>query len=551
MEQNTKLLGGYLAAKALKNEVVKAVFSLSGGHINPILDGCFAEGIRIIDTRHEQAAVHMAEGWARATGQPGVAVVTAGPGVVNALPGMAVAAQSKVPLVLIGGRSSLARRDIGSMQDIDQIELMRPLTKWARQVYQAERIPEYLSTAFRQAVTGRPGPVFLEIPTDIVWEKVNEDAVHYPSAYYCKARTCAGETEIKKAAELLAGAERPLIMAGSGVFWSGASLELIKFAESRGIPVYTRNMGRGCFPENHNLSAGFFPIALMLSDVVLILGTRLDWLVGYGRPPLLKMSTKTIQADIDPSEIGHNRPIDVGLVGDIKAILQQLDGQLKAGEMKIDLSWPGIVKAMRDAARESALKGSNPDAELIHPAQLCRELNEILPGDVSLVVDGGDIAGFAVLTMDALTPSSLIWIGAFGHLGVGLPFAVAAKLAQPVRPVVLLTGDGSFGFSAMEFDTAVRHNIPVTCIIANDSGWGQIRRGQKRDFGRTTAVELQSTRYDQIALTLGGFGTHVEKLSALRPALEEAMASGKPALINVRTDPEGGFSEMDLPWKIN
>jgi acetolactate synthase I/II/III large subunit len=227
----------------------------------------------------------MAEGWARATGKTGVAVVTAGPGVVNALPGMAVAAQSGVPLVLIGGRSSLARRDIGSMQDIDQLELMRPLTKWARQVYQVERIPEYLATAFRQAISGRPGPVFLEIPVDITWENVGDKKVRYPSAYYCQSRPCAGDAEIKAAAELLAAAERPLILAGSGVFWSGASAELLAFAEKRGIPVYTRNMGRGCFPENHELAGGFFPVGLMMADTVLILGTRLDWTVGYGRPP--------------------------------------------------------------------------------------------------------------------------------------------------------------------------------------------------------------------------------------------------------------------------
>jgi len=551
MDDNNGLLGGGLVARALKNEGVELIFSLSGGHINPIYDGCLNEGIQIIDTHHEQAAVHMAEGWARYSGRPGVAAVTAGPGVINALPGMAVAAQSGVPLVLIGGRSSLARRDIGAMQDIDQLELMRPLTKWSRQVYQVERIPEYIAAAFRQAISGRPGPVFLEIPVDIMNEKAALENVRFPSSYYCTARPCAEESNIKEAAEILASAERPLILAGSGVFWSDASAELIRFAESLSIPVYTRNMGRGTFPEDHALAGGFFPIGLMQADVVLILGTRLDWTVGYGRPPLLKMSTKTIHVDIEPSEIGQNRPANLGLVGDIKAVLQQLQGALKADQMQVESNWPDTIRVMRDAARESAVQKADPDAEYIHPALLCRELRSILPDDASVVVDGGDIAGFSVLTMDALSPSALIWIGAFGHLGVGLPFAIAGKLANPSRPVILITGDGAYGFSSMEFATAVRHKIPVIAIIANDGGWGQIRRGQLRDYGRTVGVELGSLRFDQIAKTLGGFGAHIEKLEDLKPSLTEAMESGLPACINVRTDPESGFAGMDLPWKIN
>ncbi len=550
-QENGDILGGGLVARALKNEGVSQIFTLSGGHINPVFDGCVTEGVRIIDTHHEQAAVHMAEGWARYSGRPGVAVVTAGPGVVNALPGMAVAAQSCVPLVLIGGRSSLARRDIGAMQDIDQLELMRPLTKWARQVYQVERIPEYVASAFRHALSGRPGPVFLEIPVDIMHEKTDPGLVRFPEAYYCTSRPCAGESDIRKAAEMLAGARRPVILAGSGVFWSGASAELQSFAENLGIPVYTRNMGRGTFPEDHPLAGGFFPIGLMQADVALILGTRLDWTVGYGRPPLLSMSTKTIHVDIESSEIGQNRPAGFGLTGDVRAILGQLAGALGPEQMQVESSWPETVRVMREAARESAVQGADPEGEFIHPALLCRELRSLLPADASLVVDGGDIAGFSVLTMDALSPSSLIWIGAFGHLGVGLPFAIAGKLAHPERPVILITGDGAFGFSAMEFSTAVRHKIPVISIIANDGGWGQIRRVQNRDYGRTMGVELNTLRYDQIAATLGGYGALVEKLADLKTVFSEAVESGLPACINVLTDPESGFGGMDLPWKIN
>lgn len=553
MEKKTEYQGGALVARALKNEGVEYIFSLSGGHINPIFDGCLTEGIRVIDVRHEQAAVHMAEGWARFTGKPGVAVVTAGPGVVNALPGMAVACQSGVPLVLIGGRSSLARRDIGSMQDIDQIELMRPLTKWARSVYQVERIPEYLAAAFRQAVSGRPGPVFLEIPVDTIREIAPAEKVRFPERYYCTTRSNADTEAICEAAKMLAEAKRPLLLAGSGIFWSGAAAELRSFAETTGIPVYTRNMGRGTIPEDHRLAGGFFPIGLMQADVVLVIGTRLDWTVGYGRPPLLKASTKIIQVDIHAADIGQNRPVEVGLIGDAKAVLAQLQTALTGQTMDIESDWAGTVQVMRDVARESAVQGLERDRALIHPAMLCREVRELLPIDAAVVVDGGDVAGFAVLTLNAPAPSSLIWIGAFGHLGVGLPFALAGKLANPGKPVVLLTGDGSFGFSAMEFDTAVRHRIPVICIIANDGGWGQIRRGQRREYGadRLVGVELGGTRYDQVAADLGGYGSYVETLDQLKPALEKAFATGLPACINVKTDPETNFAGMDLPWQIN
>lgn len=553
MEKGPLQHGGALVARALKNEGVSCIFSLSGGHINPIFNGCLVEGVRVIDTRHEQCAVHMAEGWARFTGKPGVAVVTAGPGVVNALPGMAVAAQSCAPLVLIGGRSSLARRDIGSMQDIDQIELMRPLTKWARSVYQVERIPEYVAAAFRHSVSGRPGPVFLEIPVDIIREKTAVKDVRFPSKYYCTARPGASQEQLDEAVKLLTDAKRPLILAGSGVFWSGAASKLLALAEATGIPVYTRNMGRGTFPEKHPLAGGFFPIGLMQADAVLIVGTRLDWTVGYGRPPLLKAETRTIVIDIHAAEIGQNRPVDVGLVGDAGAILDQLTGALQDKPLRLDPSWAGTIAVMREAARESATQGVDPAVLPIHPAALCRALREWLPGDASVVVDGGDVAGFAVLTMDALKPSSLIWIGAFGHLGVGLPFALAGKLAEPRRPVVLLTGDGSFGFSAMEFDTAVRHRVPLVSIISNDGGWGQIRRGQRREYGADSliGVELGVKRYDRLAEALGGYGAYVENLDDLKAALEKALAAELPTCINVKTDPEAAFGGMDLPWQIN
>jgi len=546
--------GGNLVARMLKKEGVELIFSLSGGHINPIYDGCLTEKIRIIDTRHEQAAVHMAEGWARFTGQPGVAVVTAGPGVVNALPGIAVAAQSGVPMVVIAGRSSLAMRDLGSMQDIDQLELVRPLVKWARSVYQVERLPEYVATAFRQAKSGRPGPVFLEIPIDIIKSDAAEGVkVRYPTLYCPATRLFACQNAVDEAADLLSKAERPVIIAGSGVWWSGAADELTAFAEMTNIPVYTRTMARGAIPEDHPLAGGFYPLGLMQADLVLILGTRFDWTLGYGRPPLFKAGMKTIQVDIHTEDIGKNRPVDVALPGDVGAVLQQLIAALTGVKMRIDPQWTTNIQTLKSVARDAVNQQAASDDLPLHPARLVSEVQQFLPRDAAVVVDGGDIAGFTVLSMQAYTPGSLQWIGAFGHLGVGLPFALAGKLAFPDRPLVLITGDGSLGLSAMEFDTAVRHNIPIVCVVSNDSGWGQIRRVQRQTYGRdrTIGSDLGLKRYDQIVETLGGFGLYVEEAAEIKPALQKAFDSGKPACVNVRTDPEALFGGMDLPWPIH
>jgi len=554
--------GGQLVAKTLKAEGVTTVFGLAGGHVSPIFDGLLTEGIRIIDTRHEEAAVMMAEGWARYTGRPGVAVVTAGPGVVNAFPGVAVADQTKSPVVVIAGRSTIERRELGAMQDVDQVELMRPVTKWSRSVLRTERIPDYVATAFRQALSGRPGPVFVDIPDDVIQGTLPVDEVEAkgllpagPADYRTETRQGADEAAVRAAAELIADAERPVIVAGGGVWWSGAMDEVRAFAEATGIPVYSRSMARGVLPDDHPLGVGFFPAGIMQADLVLILGTRYDWTIGYGRPPLFSPELKVIQVDIEPEEIGRNRRADVGLPGDVRVVVGQLRKALEAfGSPKADPAWAARLKEMRDSLKHMLGAGSGVSRETtpVHPALLVQEVRACLPRDAAIIVDGGDIAGFAMMTMDAYGPGSCTWVGGFGHLGVGLPYAIAAKLAQPERPVVLISGDGSFGFSAMEFDTAVRHKVPVVCVIGNDGAWGQVKHGQEETYGpdRTPGTELGWRHYEKVVEALGGHGEVVERLDDLGPALERALAAGKPACINVPTDPTAVFRGMTALWPI-
>ncbi len=584
------LHGGDLVAKVLKTEGVTCVFGLSGGHVSTIFDGLLTEGIRLIDTRHEEAAVMMAEGWARYTGRPGVAVVTAGPGVVNSFPGVAIAYQTRAPVVVIGGRASIARRDLGAMQDVDQVEIMRPVTKWARTVLRTERIPDYLGTAFRQATSGRPGPVFLDIPEDVCggWiaaeslsPRIHSATIQETSAgkaelpespedHRSTGRPGADWEEVRRAAKLVAEAKRPVIVAGSGVWWSGACEDLVAFAERTGVPVYTRTMARGAVPDDHPLGAGFFPAGLMQADLVLILGTRYDWTIGFGRPPLFGPDLKVIQVDIEPEEIGRNRRADVGLPADVKVVLRQLGWALEQlGNPKADPAWAATLKEMRESFKRmlgagtgagtgAGESGRQTGAEVtngggpIHPALLVQEVRARLPREAAIILDGGDIAGFAMTTMDAYGPGSCTWVGGFGHLGVGIPYAVAAKLAQPERPVAVITGDGSFGLGAMEFDTAVRHGVPIVCVIGNDTAWGQVRHGQEATFGpdRTPGTGLGWRSYEKVVTALGGYGERVDRLDQVGPALKRAFAYGLPACINVPTDPSAVFRGMTAMWPI-
>ena len=543
--------GGELVLWGLKEEKVDCIFGLSGGHIGDIFDACIDYGVKIIDTRHEQAAVHMAEGWARFTGRPGVAVVTAGPGVVNCFPGVAVAMQSGSPLIVIAGRSSVERRDLGSMQDMDQVEVMRPVTKWARSVYQADRIPEYVSSAFRQAMSGRPGPVFLEIPVDVIDREVRNEEITWPHDYRTEYGPSANPDAIDKAVELLTHAKRPLIIAGSGAWWSGAADELRSFVEATQMPVYTRGMSRGIIPDDHPLCGGFFPGGLMQADVALIVGTRLNWTIGYGRPPLFNPELKVIQIDITHEEIGKNRRVDVGITGDAGLVLGQLREALE-GKCQVANDWMPTVKSMMTLVRTQYTGQIKENAELVHPAKLCQALRKALPRDALIAVDGGDIALFANLILDAFGPGSLIWVGGFGHLGVGIPYGIAAKAAYPEQKVVVLTGDGSIGFSFMEFDTAIRHGIPIVVVVSNDAGWGQIRRGQTKKYGRDRIVgsNLDLRAYHEMVKAMGGHGELVERAEDLEQALDRAFASGLPSCINVTTDPEPDFPGMDFPWPI-
>lgn len=533
--------GGQLVAHALKREGVKYLFGLCGGHINPIFDGCLDEGIEVIGTRHEQAAAHMAEAWSLVTGRMGVCAVTAGPGLTDAVTGVANAYENRVPMLILGGHSDVNDNDIGSLQDINQINLYESITKWARVCYETDRIPEYIATAYRHALSGRPGPVYLELPQDILRAKVSKANVKFPKNYRTLEKPGGSSRALQAAAKIIEQSKRPLIIAGTGCRFSEAGSALAAFAEHRGIPVITREGGRGIIPDSHPLSLGpscgiWGPLGI--ADTIILLGARLNFQLGHGK--YFSKSVKIIQVDTDSTNIGFNRGADLGIVGDIRLVLEELKEIIPNNP---DRQWARRSKT-RVKATEKWMHGrARFEGTPIHPKILAEVVRDVAGSDASYVVDGGWVGMWGGETLPAERPGGCIGVhtGPMGCLGVGVPYALAMKMADPDRPVILFTGDGAFGFTAVEIDTAVRYNIPIVCVVANDQAWGMIKSAQQYHYGfdRLVASELGLVRYDKWVESFGGHGEFVENPEEIKPAIQRALKSGKPACVNVlvRTAP--------------
>jgi acetolactate synthase-1/2/3 large subunit len=531
--------GGHLVARALKAEGIKAIFTLCGGHIIDIYEGCIEEGIRIIDVRHEQAAAHAADAWTRLTGVPGCAVVTAGPGVTDTVTAIANAWRAQTPMLVIGGQGALKQAYMGSLQELDHVGLVKPISKFAGTIFNTERIPDVLGMAFRQAYNGRPGPVFVEIPRDVLDQHVPLEHVVDPGPYRTRARTFGDVKLIEEAARLLTTAERPVVLAGSQVWMCRGVAELQAFAPAAQVPVYVNGAARGALPPAHpNAFVRSRREALSRGDVILVIGTPFDFRLGYGKR--LADDAKIIQIDLEYGEIGHNRGVDVGIVGDAAAVL----GQLTTGLGKIDSGvrkpWLDHLRDVEHKLLQKDLPFINSDAIPIHPLRLAREINDFLTGDTIFIGDGGDVVTISASMIQPRRPGHWLDPGPLGTLGVGMPFAIAAKVAFPQKEALILFGDGAFGFNGFEYDTALRFNLPVIGVVGNNAAWNQIRYGQISKYGPErgdTANLLAATRYDLIVAAMGGYGDYVTEPADIRPALERARASGKASCVNVMIDP--------------
>ena len=537
----SEIYGGHLVAKYLKEvEEVGAVFSLSGGHIDRIYDGFLEYGVRLIDVRHEQAAAMMAHAWSIYTGQAGVCLFTAGPGFTNSLTGVVNAGLENAPVVVLSGMAPIRDKGKGALQEMAQAEMLRTAVKWHDVCYDPLRIPEYLSAAFRQAVSGRPGPVFLELPPDVLNVKVDESAVTMPHKGGVKVRPGPDPDLVVKAAALIDRAERPLIIGGSGVGSSRCEKELREFVAKTGAPHILLSTGRGAIPDDDPLSVwegGLMGMLMAMgqADLVIALGVRFNWLLMFGQACA---QAKMVRVDIEATELDRNCQSEVGICGDLALTLDQLNDMVAEREHS---AWSQTLKTAYAGVLAMDQAAGNTPSDPIHPARLVAQVRRAVGDDAIYVVDGGDASYFGAVGLTAKETGSVYAAagGQFGCLGTGIPFAMAAKAARPDKTVVVISGDGSMGFDIMEFDTARRHDLPFVCVVVNDQAWGMIKHGQKMAYGpdRLIGSQLGLVRYDLVAQSLGGHGELVEKDADVIGAVERALASGKPACVNVLTDP--------------
>jgi acetolactate synthase-1/2/3 large subunit len=548
----TMMTGGEVLTRCLTQEHVRYVFGVPGDQLYPFLDSIHtSDGIDFVTFRHEQAAAHAADAWARATGTPGVCLGTVGPGAADLVPGVYAAFADSIPMIVICAQNQSWRinPDHGSTQGLDQLNLFKPITKWGATVSHWQRIPQLVHWAFREAISGRPGPVFLDFPSDILYMECNEETLEdgiVAADQYRMTRPPVGDSSlIAKAAKMLSKAKFPLVHAGSGVLMSDASKELISIAEHLQAPVTTSVGARGVIPEDHPLSltpGGFGAIGAQCeSDMVLLVGGRLGDLDFWGRAPGWGdcADQRLIQIDIAPEMIAQNRVVDLAIVGDAKSTLSDLLKQIKKKPKAKPRPAMTDCRQAQDNWRADFIEQGKSDKVPIHPLRMVKEVRDFFPRDAISIVDGGNIAVWAIYLNKIYEPRTFLWPSDSGHLGVGTGYAIGSKLAHPDKEVYVISGDGAFMFNVQELETARRLGTAFTIAIANDRAYGMIKAGQKGLYDeRYVGVDFVDVRYDKIAEAMGCFGIRVKKPSDIAPALQKAEDSGLPAVLDIVIDPE-------------
>src|SRR5579872_2557271 len=540
--------GGHLVAKALKNEGVDTIFTLCGGHIIDIYDGCVDEGIRIIDVRHEQVAAHAADGYARQTGKLGCVVTTAGPGCTNAVTGVATAFRSESPILHIGGQGALSQHKMGSLQDLPHVDMMSAITKFAATVPATERVADMIAMAARECFSGAPGPAYLEIPRDVLDREVEvaKAVLPKPGHYRASTQSVGDPRDIEKLADILVGAERPAILYGQQVWTARGHKEAIALLRGLDIPGYFNGGSRGLLPpgDPHHFDRTRSE-AFAKADVIVIVGTPFDFRMGYGK----RISVPTlVQIDMDYRTVGKNRDISLGLVGDPGAILgaalQAASGRLKNDKRQARKSWMKQLAAAEEAATQKLMPLFTSNNSPIHPYRVAWELNEFLTDDTIYIGDGGDVVTISAQAVRPRRPGHWMDPGALGSLGVGTGFAIAAKLAHPKKEVLCYYGDGSFGMTAFDMETANRFGVPYIAVIGNNSAMNQIRYGQLAKYGEqrgNVGNLLGDVPFSKFAEMLGGYGEEVRDPAQIAPALRRARdavrSTRRCAVVNIWVDP--------------
>ncbi len=550
--------GSELFVGTLKHFGVTHLFTLVGDHLNEVLRVAEREGLHLIDVRHESAATHMADGWARLTRRPGVSIVTGGPGHTNSITGIATGFANGSPMVTISGMRHSKLGDRNAFQELDQLSLVSGVTKWCAIPPDAAQLPFYLGRAFREAINGRPGPVHLSIPFDLFSAEVAIPPALPPAPV--AARPAPDGRDIDRLLGLLRAAERPVVIAGSGVWWSDACGELQSFMEKTSLPLYTLCLARGAVPDSHPLCFGYGDPSLnraaqkafQQADLFLILGKRIDYRLALGGPRILNPQAKVVQVDIHAQELGMNRRLELAICADVKMALATLLDQGRAKTAARRDEWLENLRALDQSWRQQLCNIATDRSAPLHAAAVYQEMLPALPEDATLCWDGGDFVHWGRCILPARRPMHWLRLGPLATLGACLPIGLAAKIVRPNQPSIVFAGDGSAGFYLAEFDTAVRHGLPVVIVIGNDGCWGIERQFQLGAFGgdKTTACDLLRTRYDLIMKACGGEGEHVESLEQVRPALERALRSERPYCINIEIrSARSPFAEYQLEGK--
>ena len=539
--------GSELLAKQMRDEGVEDLFYIMGGPIIEVAGFAADYGIRTIDCRHEQGASFAAHGYARVKREPGVCLAASGPATTNLLTGLANAYLDCVPMIALGGAAALRAHDTDAFQEYDQLSMAKPVTRWAGRVNHTDRLPEYFNMARRKAISGKPGPTYLDLPGDVLYGRVDQSSVWFPPGGKGISRPYPGDEEIKEAISILKKAERPVVIAGSGVFWSDAGEQLRQFVETTQIPFFTTPQSRGIIPEDHDLAyLGARGQAFRDADVIVVVGTRFNFIISFGHAPRFAPDVKVIHIDIDATELGHNRPVDVAIAADARVALSRLTTAAEEAGVTTSDSWRAQLAELDDRKREQSRMMAESDQSPIHPLRVAEEIVNFVDRDAIISVDGMETLNFGRQWIPSFVEGARLNSGPNGCMGVGIPFAMGAQVAAPGRQVVAFVGDGSFFMNIQEFDTMVRHNLPVIAVVSNNGGW---TGGENTTPGRSLGFNQQ---YHKVVEAIGGYGELVTDPNELPGALERAAESGKPACINVHVEEHarattvafGGYSTM-------
>ena len=546
------LTGAEIMARELKKHGVEYMFGVIGFPVQPIAKAAQEVGIKYVGMRNEQAASYAAQAAGYLTGRPGACLVVSGPGVIHALAGLANAEQNCWPMILIGGASPVYQNGMGAFQEENQVQLAAPYCKFAHAVEHGRRIPFYVEKAVRTSIYGRPGPVYLDMPDDIIREDVADEDVHEAAAVADPPRMQAMAGDVDAALDALESAERPLVIVGKGMAWSRAEEEVRAFIERTQLPFLASPLGKGVIDDSHPLSVGAARShALREADVIFLMGARLNWIMHFGLPPRFNKKVRIVQLDISPEAIGNNVPTEVALVGDGKAVVGQLNAALGGRQWfyPADTAWRSAIAEKAAGNAEQIRPMLEDDSTPTNYYRALKDINAWAGKDAVIIGEGANTMDIGRTQLPNADARLRLDAGSYGTMGIGMGFAIAAAVVHPDRPIVSVSGDSAIGFSGMEMETACRYKLPIKIVVLNNGGIGQgIPEYPEDPFDNPAGVLIYGARYDKMMEAFGGFGAFIEDPADLPAALDEATAFDGPALVNVRLHPQAGRKPQQFGW---